>query len=395
MQSGTQKLPIKKSEFAARCRNVQARMKQSGLDGLLVCSRGGGTVDRYGDVKYLTNYYSRFPFIPDVPGAWQARAHTFVILAVTGEPVLIADDPPADENEAVACDLTMTANVTESVIEAVRGAFRQDSRIGIAGSDTIPWRVHRQIADALPSIEWVDADHVLIQERLIKSPTEIEILRRASRLGSRVTDAMLACAVPGATHGDIVAAGMDVLVRGGGIMYNSFMSSGRGGNAPTMVSSSFPTWGSHEVLEDGDWFHVGISGALEGYYFDHARSAPVGNATAEQIRVFEAPMHAVNAAIAAIRPGVRASDVARVGREKLESLGFALEGSFKGFGHGIGLGWDSPWLIETDHTVLQENMVLCVERSVRHMGYVGDFEETVLVTSDGCELLTDARIFWW
>ena len=40
-------------------------------------------------------------------------------------------------------------------------------------------------------------------------------------------------------------------------------------------------------------------------------------------------------------------------------------------------------------------MVLCVERSVRHDGYYGDFEETVLVTGDGCELLTDAVIRRW
>ena len=40
-------------------------------------------------------------------------------------------------------------------------------------------------------------------------------------------------------------------------------------------------------------------------------------------------------------------------------------------------------------------MVLCVERSLRHAGFYGDFEETVLVTETGCELLTDARVRRW
>jgi Xaa-Pro aminopeptidase len=40
-------------------------------------------------------------------------------------------------------------------------------------------------------------------------------------------------------------------------------------------------------------------------------------------------------------------------------------------------------------------MVLCVERSVRHNGYYGDFEETVLVTDTGTELLTDAVVRRW
>ena len=106
-------------------------------------------------------------------------------------------------------------------------------------------------------------------------------------------------------------------------------------------------------------------------------------------------MLAVQAAMAKVRPGVTASEVARAGREKLEELGFEFEGAFKGFGHGVGLGWDSPWLIESDHTVLEKDMVLCVERSVRHMCYVGDFEETILVTENGYEKLTDARVKWW
>ena len=83
------------------------------------------------------------------------------------------------------------------------------------------------------------------------------------------------------------------------------------------------------------------------------------------------------------------------GRQALEARGFELEGSFLGFGHGIGLGWDAPWLIPDDHTPLVHGMVLCVERSVRHNGYYGDFEETVLVTDQGTELLTDAVVRRW
>ncbi len=56
---------------------------------------------------------------------------------------------------------------------------------------------------------------------------------------------------------------------------------------------------------------------------------------------------------------------------------------------------DSPWLIPDDHTPLKPGMVLCVERSVRHNGYYGDFEETVLGTDAGAELLTDAVVRRW
>jgi len=386
---------IPSSEFAARRDRARQAIREAGLAGLLVCSRGGGTTDRYADVKYLTNFYTRFPYIPDVPGEWTGRAHAFVILPADGEPVLVADDRPERDSDLAIGDVTVTGDVTGSVIAAMLKAGLAGGRVGVAGSDTLPWSLHNALAAGLPEVTWIPADDILGRLRMVKSPGEVAMLRRASHIGSRATEAMLDRAVPGATHGEVVAAGMEVLVTAGGILYNSFMSSGKGGNNPVTVASSFPTWGSDDVLEDGDWFHVGISGAVDGYYFDHARSKPVGHATAEQIRVFEAPLLAVREAMAVIRPGVTAADIARAGREKLESLGFELEGSFKGFGHGIGLGWDSPWLVESDHTPIEENMVLCVERSVRHMGYVGDFEETVVVTKDGCELLTDARVRWW
>ncbi len=386
---------IPASEFPERREKARRAARAAGLAGLLVCSRGGGTTDRYADVKYLTNFYTRFPFIPDVPGEWTGRAHAFVVLPAEGEPVLIADDRPERDEEMAIADTVVTGDVVAAVIDALRAAGLEEGRVGVVGSDTLPWSIHARLAAGLPAVEWLPADELLGRIRMVKSPAEVEKLRHASWVGCRATEAMLEKAEAGVTHGEVVAAGMDVLVTRGGILYNSFMSSGRGGNDPTAVAGGFPTWGSDEALEDGDWFHVGISGAVDGYYFDHARSKPIGRPTAEQTRVFEAPMLAVQAAIAEVRPGVTASHVARAGRETLERLGFELEGAFKGFGHGVGLGWDSPWLVESDRTVLEKNMVLCVERSVRHMGYVGDFEETLVVTDTGCELLTDARRRWW
>src|SRR5271166_2812291 len=55
-------------EFALRRARAAAAARRQGLDCLLVCGRGGGALDRYADVMYLTNHYSAFPFIPDLAG---------------------------------------------------------------------------------------------------------------------------------------------------------------------------------------------------------------------------------------------------------------------------------------------------------------------------------------
>ena len=59
-------------------------------------------------------------------------------------------------------------------------------------------------------------------------------------------------------------------------------------------------------------------------------------------------------------------------------------------GHGVGMGWDSPWLTLDSPETLQPGMVLCIERGLSRQGYTGDFEETVVVTETGARLLTDA-----
>ena len=52
---------IDPAEFAERRRKAAARASEEGLTGLLVCGRGGGAVDRYGDVAYLTDHFHEAP----------------------------------------------------------------------------------------------------------------------------------------------------------------------------------------------------------------------------------------------------------------------------------------------------------------------------------------------
>ncbi|MGO4837333.1 hypothetical protein AB4144_34305, partial [Rhizobiaceae sp. 2RAB30] len=84
---------IPAEEFADRRRRAVEAAASRKLDALLVCSRGGGTLDRYADVLYLTNFYTHFPFIPDFKDNWSARAHSFLVLPVGDKPHLVIDVP--------------------------------------------------------------------------------------------------------------------------------------------------------------------------------------------------------------------------------------------------------------------------------------------------------------
>jgi Xaa-Pro aminopeptidase len=389
------RIEIAPAEFAERRRKAAALAKEEGLAGLLVCSRGGGGVDRYGDIAYLTDHYTSFPYIPDVEGKWTGRAHSFLVLPADATPRLVVDIPYLDKIVMPADEILVADLVIETTIAALKDRGLASGRVGLVGNDTLALSMYRKLAAGLPEVEWVDADHILARLRAVKSPGEIDRLRAASRLGSRMIEAMMEAAVPGATHGEVLKAGLDILIPAGGMLYNSFMASGTGGQNGRAVRANFPTWSSEEPLTEGQWFRAGISGVLQGYYFDLSRARPIGRPQPEQIEAFEAAIAVVEAGIAAIRPGATAGEVAEAGMRKQEELGYPLTGVFTGLGHGVGLGWDSPWLNPGEPTKLVPGMVLCLEKTLSRGGYLGDFEETVLVTEHGAERITDAPIRRW
>ena len=141
---------------------------------------------------------------------------------------------------------------------------------------------------------------------------------------------------------------------------------------------------------------MGLSGVVAGYYFDVSRSKPIGGPSSNaQVDAFEAAIDVVQAGIGAARLHAPAGDIARAAIAKQQSLGYPIQGVFSGLGHGIGLGWDSPWLVPNEETALARDMVINVERTVSRDGYLGDFEETVLITDSGPELLTNAKLRYW
>ena len=386
---------ISTEEFAERRSRAAEMADAEGLKGLLVCSRGGGTLDRFGDVFYLANYYTSFPYIPDLPQVWSGRAHTFVVLSAKGECILVTDAPNDGQTALAEEDVIYTDLVLDGVLDAMQRLEMESGSVGLIGGDVLPVDTYQNLAARLTNVEWTKAQHILVKLRSVKSPDEIELLRSASELGSQALEAMMSAAEPNSTHGDIVAAGMAVLAPAGAALYNSFMASGRGGENPQAVRCNFPTWGSNEPLANGQWFRIGLSGVLNGYYFDLSRSKAIGAPTNQQIELFEAAIDIVEAAIAEIRPGVTAEAVAKAGLAKQTAMGYPNDGVFSGLGHGVGLGWDAPWLAAGDKTIIEPGMVLCIERTIRKNGYLGDFEETVVVTEDGCEKITGAQMRYW
>jgi Xaa-Pro aminopeptidase len=114
-----------------------------------------------------------------------------------------------------------------------------------------------------------------------------------------------------------------------------------------------------------------------------------GKVTSEFETIYRTVLLAQERAIAAIRPGVRAHDVDAEARSVIEQAGF---GRFfdHGVGHGLGMEiHELPRLRKQSETILQPGMIVTVEPGIYLPDWGGiRIEDDVLVTSDGCEVLT-------
>jgi Xaa-Pro aminopeptidase len=224
--------------------------------------------------------------------------------------------------------------------------------------------------------------------RMIKDDQEIATLREAARrLAAAAVEAQTFVRA-GRTEVEI-AGDIESLLRRTGFEKPAF---------ETIVASGPNSARPHarpgrRMLEPGDGVVLDFGGVYDGYCVDLSRTVQVGDGRPEFRRMFDAVAEAQLAAIAAVRPGVPASEVDAAARGVLARYGLA-EAFGHGTGHGLGLevheeprvGRPATGLADTP---LAPGMVFTIEPGAYVDGVGGvRIEDDVLVTASGCEVLT-------
>lgn len=395
---------IDDTEFAARRRDATRQAAERDFDALLVWSRGGHTVEAYGDVYYLTNFHSLFPVVPDT-WRWASRGHAALILPVDGEPVLLTDYHDDPEDRVKVTDIRTVTDLTTGTVDVLKEMGLLDKKIGLVGRQTFLVSALRRMEEAAGN-QWLDfepADDILDRLRLIKTPAEMDVLRHAAGVGVKWMNATMEAIVEGNTEGDAVGAGLQVLAANGGNFQDVSIASGPN-SSHYFGSSGVPHWNVTRKMEKGDLVHCDQWGPVDGYYTDFARSTVIGgNPDGGQKELLEGSVAIIRHIIAGIEPGVSTfGDLYARGQRWLEEhefanhkstvseIGNAFSRQFPCFGHTIGTGIEGPWIIEGETTVVEENMVLAVEALVGRPGVgAANYEENLIIHADGVELLTE------
>jgi Xaa-Pro aminopeptidase len=387
---------ISAEEFRVRRAAVARAAADRGLSALVLFSRGGTTVDFYGDVMYLANFHSAFPVVPD-SSVWAARGHAAMVVPVDGPSVLITDYFDDHDDRVQVDDVRVSVRVPTALGEVLRELGLAGERLGLVGGETMTVRWFAQVEKgAGRALDVTPADDVLERQRLIKSEAELTCMRRAAEVGVGWMNTTMAAIVEGRTDAEAVGEGLRYLAANGGTHADVAIASGPI-SRHYFGSSGVPHWNHTRALQRGDMVHIDQWGPVENYFTDFGRSTVVGRApSGPQRELLEASVALVEHLIEAVRPGVSFGELYQRGEAWVDAHGFdAAELGL--FGHSLGLTQEAPWIVAGERTVVEPNMVLAIEAYLARPEIGGsNFEQNLIVTHGEPEILTAAcPSRWW
>jgi methionyl aminopeptidase len=244
----------------------------------------------------------------------------------------------------------------------------------------------------------------------VKSPADLERMRRAGRLAARVLSAVGRAVAPGMTTKDLDVLAEKCIRDGGGAP--TFLGY-RGYTACLCASVNEEVVHGiphrKRVLREGDIVGIDVGATVDGFVGDTAATFPVGRIAPEVRALLDVTAQALERGIAQVRPGKRIGDISQAIQAHAEAGGYSVVRDF--VGHGIGRQMHEEPSVPNYGTAgtgfrLEPGVVLALEpmvnRGTWRVKVLDDgwtvvtedgalsahFEHTVAVTPEGPEILT-------
>lgn len=377
MPSSNEGLPFTVEEYRSRLARVRMGLAQRGPEVLLVTAPE--------NIYYLSGYHTLGYF-------------TFQMLIVhaTEDPVLFTRGVNIDTARELSWLTRIegyedTQDPIERLHEVLTAYSLGSAEIGTQDRDWyFSYGQRVDLQHKLPATRFVDCSGLIEQIRLVKSPREIEYIEEAARTVGASLEAAIGAVQSGRRDSDVAAA-----------MHRASIEAGSEylGHPPMIcvgasAGRQFATW-NREVIRSEDVVYLEAGGSFKRYNAAQSRTVLVGQPSKEWRRIASASKDALEAAIAAIRPGVLSGEVDRAGQSVIAEAGLS-EYSKHRTGYSMGIGFPPDWgegrtlsIKKDDTTALESDMVFHLIPDMKVAGRGGAvFSDLVLVTETGSRTLT-------
>ncbi|MBC8441679.1 MAG: M24 family metallopeptidase [Deltaproteobacteria bacterium] len=244
----------------------------------------------------------------------------------------------------------------------------------------------------------IDGNLLVSWVRIIKSDTEIELMKQAGQIAENVMSTALANLAPGTRECDAVAAVYQAQVSG---------TPDFGGDYPSIVpmmptgektSAPHLTW-TDNPYESGQAVNLELAGCRHRYHCPIARTAFIGKNPPEKLKTLaDITVEGLNLTLDGIKPGLTGEDVERIWREHIAKKGFEKESRI---GYSMGLNYPPDWGEHTaslrpgDKTILKPNMTFHMILGMWMDNFGFECSESFRVTQTGAKTFAsfDRKLF--
>jgi Xaa-Pro aminopeptidase len=235
------------------------------------------------------------------------------------------------------------------------------------------------------NIELILKDGILDKIRMVKTDSEIENIRQACKIVSKVCSIIKEELRPGISELDIYYRIIELFAQNRvEISFTPIVAAGANSANPHHASSNYKIQPSDPVLID-------IGCKYNGFCSDLTRTYLMNRISSEKRRVWDIVKEAQNAVISQIKAGFEVKWADETARKIIDDAGYK-DNFTHSTGHSIGIEvHEPPSLNKKAEGFFLSNMIVTVEPGIYLNGQFGvRIEDTVLIKDKGCEILTDA-----
>ena len=286
---------------------------------------------------------------------------------------------------AVVPDKTAMESSMDKLVQFMKACDLANKKVGVE-LDYLPVPYYKSLTEKFPEAEFVDISDLFVYARSVKQPDEIEMFRNLCRIADHGFTEVSKIAKIGVSERELVQCFREDVIKSGFCAPSSWSMFSTG---PSSARLTLPGDG---VVKDGDVvkFDAGVNAEFDFYTTDTSRAWIIGNGDPALLKLKDRLYEGQRRMIAAAKPGLPINELYHTAYDYVKEMFPCYRRGHQG--HSISMGpatAEAPYINASETRPLEAGMILAMEVPCYIDGVNGfNIEDMVLITEDGCEVLT-------